>query len=103
MQPSGLTEGAVAFRPLNAHLAMKAALGRWPAHQPGRITMSLKKLCPVHRGLIVDERVFGSDQGRMAGVCPRSGFFRPSGLPGLAVIRQAPPMCDSKEGWEKPQ
>jgi hypothetical protein len=26
--------------------------GRWPAHQPRRITMSHEKLCPVHRGLI---------------------------------------------------
>jgi hypothetical protein len=26
--------------------------GRWPAHQPRRIAISLEKLCPVHRGLI---------------------------------------------------
>jgi len=26
--------------------------GRWPAHQPGKITMSHEKLCPVHRGFI---------------------------------------------------
>jgi hypothetical protein len=25
----------------------------WPAHEPRRITISLEKLCPVHRGLIV--------------------------------------------------
>jgi len=27
-------------------------IGRWPAHQPRRIAISLEKLCPVHRGLI---------------------------------------------------
>src|ERR1035438_8684544 len=26
--------------------------GRWPAHQPRRLSMSYEKLCPVHRGLI---------------------------------------------------
>ncbi len=26
--------------------------GRWPAHQPGRTTKSIEKLCPVHRSFI---------------------------------------------------
>ena len=35
--------------------------GRWPVHQPRRITMSHGELCPVHHSSIVDERAFASD------------------------------------------
>src|ERR1035437_4573410 len=35
----------------------------WPAHQPRRITLSLEKLCPVHRGPI-------AMSGRVAQVRP---------------------------------
>jgi hypothetical protein len=31
------------------HCVQVASLGRWPVHQPQRITMSHGKLCPVHR------------------------------------------------------
>jgi hypothetical protein len=37
--------------------------GRWPAHQPGRITMSLEELCPVHRGLIAMSGSSGQTKG----------------------------------------
>jgi hypothetical protein len=41
----------------------QTAVGRWPAHQPRRVAMSLEKLCPVHRSPIA---MSGSSAGRPA-------------------------------------